>query len=88
MGDRELAAYEELNNALKDALEELKSMENNFREQTAPYIAAAEKLSAASDPDELNQVLIDLTSKLKLELPWEGDFSEHMSNKDGILRFK
>ena len=48
MGDRELAAFEELNNALKDALEELKSMENNFREQTAPYIAAAEKLSAAS----------------------------------------
>ena len=88
MGDRELAAFEELNNALKDALEELKSMENNFREQTAPYIAAAEKLSAASDPDELNQVLIDLTSKLKLELPWEGDFNEHMSNKDGILRFK
>ena len=52
-------------------------------EPATSYIAAAEKLSAASDPDELNQVLIDLTSKLKLELPWEGDFNEHMSNKDG-----
>ena len=88
MGERELAAYEELNNALEDALRELKSMEADFREQTKPYLDAVKKLSVSSSPDELNQVLFEMTSKLKLELPWEGDFNEHMSNKDGILRFK
>ena len=88
MGERELAAYEELNNALEDALRELKLIEADFREQTKPYLTAAEKLSAASSPDELNRILLQITSELKLELPWEGDFNEHMSNKNGILKFK
>ena len=88
MGERELAAYEELNNALEDALRELKLIEADFREQTKPYLTAAEKLSAASSPEELNRILLQITSELKLELPWEGDFNEHMSNKNGILKFK
>ncbi len=88
MGERELTAYEELNNALEDALRELKPMETNFREVTRPYLSAAEKLSAASSPDELNHILFEMTSQLKLELPWEENFDKYTSNKDGILRFK
>lgn len=88
MGEKELSAYRELNNALDDALKELETAEKNFRQAANPYIAAVERLSDASSPEELNGILSELTDKLKLSLPWEGDFGQHMSNKDGVLHFK
>ncbi|MDE7326625.1 MAG: hypothetical protein K2N63_10160 [Lachnospiraceae bacterium] len=88
MGERELAAYEELNDALSDAIRELKSAGTNLREQTKPYLAAAQKISDASSTEELNRILFEMASQIKLELPWENDFNEHMSKMDGILRFK
>ena len=37
---------------------------------------------------ELNRVLLDVFDRLAIKKPWEGDFNEHMSNKNAALTFE
>lgn len=43
--------------------------------------------SAKSDKD-LNRLLLNMYDEYGISKPWQGDFNEHMSNKNGTLRFE
>lgn len=88
IAEKDFAAYRELNRALDDALKELETGKNAFQQSTEPYIAAIDKLTAATSPEEFNRIFLELVEQCNLQLPWEGDFNEHMSNKNGTLHFR
>ena len=44
--------------------------------------------SLAKSEEELNTMLLNTDEELGINKPWQGDFNEHMSNKNGTLIFE
>ena len=59
-----------------------------FKKETQEYNKLVKTYLNAKSDEELNILLLDTFEKLGIKKAWEGDFDEHMSNKEGTLVFE
>lgn len=86
---KQLDAYKRINEALLLYLRELEKIDIvKFRQETEKYSKVIVLFSEVHEEKELNTVLLDVYDKLELNKPWQGDFNEHMSNKNATLVFE
>lgn len=82
-------AYKRINEALKLYLNELEKLDIElFKKETEEYNNLIEIFINTKTDDELNIMLLDTFERLGINKPWEGNFDEHMSNKNGTLVFE
>ena len=82
-------AYKRINEALLFYLHELEKIDIElFKKETEKYNNLVARLENVDSNEDLNKVLIDIYDELEIEKPWQGDFNEHMSNKNARLEFK
>lgn len=87
--EREIEAYRRINHALSAYLAELEKIDTEaFRKETEEYERFSEALTLIKDDNALQSVLHGMYERQNMELPWQGDFGEHMSNKNARLVFK
>lgn len=87
--DRVLEAYKRINEALLQYLCELERIDiARFKEETEKYNQIVEICTKDMTEEQLRITLITVYEENNFEKPWEGDFEEHMSNRNGTLVFK
>ena len=59
-----------------------------FQKETQEYNKLAAMFASADSEKELNAMLLETFEKFGISKSWEGDFNEHMSNKNGTLVFE
>ena len=86
---RQIEAFKRINEALLVYLHELETINiEAFKRETEQYNQIMEAFATAKTENELNVMLLDTFDKLGWKKPWEGDFNEHMSNKNATLVFE
>lgn len=86
---REIEAYKRINEALQEYLYELKRIDaESFKKETEQYNIVIKIFESAENAEELNKKLFHTYESLKIEKAWQGDFDEHMSDKNGTLEFE
>ena len=59
-----------------------------FKKETEEYNKLVSTFNYAKNCDELNLMLLDTFDKMGYSKPWQGNFDEHMSDKNATLRFE
>ena len=86
---KNIDAYKRINEALLIYLNELKKIDIDlFKKETEEYNKVINTFDSAKTYEELNTMLLDIFDRMGYNKPWRGDFDEHMSNKNGTLRFE
>lgn len=86
---KDIKAYQRINEALLVYLNELKKIDIElFKKETEEYNKVVNVFDSAKTYEELNKMLLDIFDSMGLNKPWQGNFDEHMSNKNGTLRFE
>lgn len=86
---KQIDAYKRINEALCVYLEQLKKIDLElYEKETSEFNKVTQLFVKATSEEELNVILIDSFKQLGIKKPWEGDFNEHMSNKNGKLVFE
>lgn len=84
-----LDAYKRINEALLSYLHELEKIDiERFKEETEEYNLTVELFYKTSTNEELNVMLLETFDRMGFNKPWQGDFEEHMSNKNATLTFE
>lgn len=84
-----LEAWKQINEGFSTYLAELKEIDIKvFEEETKAYQSLQDELQGANTTEQLNQVLLKTYERLNLQLPWEGEFDEFMSDKNAKLVFR
>jgi hypothetical protein len=84
-----IEAYKRLNEVMLLYLRELEKLDIElFRIETEEYNNVVSLFINAKDENDLNAILLDTFEKLGINKSWEGNFNDHMSNKNGTLVFK
>lgn len=84
-----LDAYKRINEALLLYLNELEKIDiEGFRRETEEYNRIVDMFQKTTTNEELNVMLLETFDRLGFHKPWQGDFDEHMSNKDAALFFE
>ena len=84
-----LEAYKRINEALLIYLHELEKIDiERFRKETEEYNRTVELFNKTTTNEELNVMLLDTFDRMGFNKPWQGDFEEHMSNKNATLTFE
>ena len=84
-----LEAWKQINEGISTYLAELKEIDIKlFEEETKAYQSLQDELQGANTTEQLNQVLLKTYERLNLQLPWEGEFDEFMSDKNAKLVFR
>lgn len=87
--DGQIEAYKQINEALQFYLKQLKQLDKGrFEKETQKYHQLIENLSQVATEEGLTKQLLLIYNDQSWELPWQGDFDEHMSNPNGTLVFK
>lgn len=87
--EKDLEAYRRINQALLAYLSELEKIDvEAFRREVEVYKQLTEELELVHDDKELRSMLLSIYEKQNIDLPWEGNFDEYMSNKNAKLVFK
>lgn len=82
-------AYKRINEALLLYLQELEKIDiERFRIETEEYNNVAELFYKSNSNEELNVVLLKTFDRYGFNKPWQGDFEEHMSNRNATLYFE
>ena len=84
--DNVLTLLEDLTDTIND-LESKATGTINVKE-TEEYNKVVNVFDSAKTHEELNNMLLDIFDSMGFNKPWQGDFDEHMSNKNGTLRFE
>lgn len=86
---RYLEAYKRINEALLYYLHELEKIDvEAFKKETEEYNQIVDMFGKAGTNDELNVMLLEAFDRMGFGKPWQGDFDEHMSNKNAALVFE
>lgn len=86
---KQLEAYKRINEALLAYLHELEKLDIElFKKETEEYNRAVAVFDSAENDKELNAMLLETFERMGLKKPWEGDFDEHMSDKNATLVFE
>lgn len=84
-----LEAYKRINEALLTYLKELEKIDiEAYKKETEEYNKIIASFDQATNNEELNRMLIETFDRMGYNKPWQGDFGEHMSNKNGTLVFE
>lgn len=82
-------AYKRINEELALYLRELEKIDFElFKKETEEYNKLVALFESAESDEELNKMLLETFERMGWSKPWEGDFDEHMSNKNGTLVFE
>ena len=75
--------------AIEEYLAELETIDIElYQKEVKAYVQFNRRISKAQSEEELNKVLMITMKELDIDLPWEGDFDEFMSNKNNRLVFE
>ena len=86
---RYIDSYKRINEALLVYLHELEQIDiEAFKKETEMYNRSIENFNSIDTNEELNDTLLEIFDKLGFDIPWQGDFDKHMSNRNGVLVFK
>lgn len=86
---RQLDAYQRINELLVQYLNQLKQIDLELYKREIQEFEKVVTIFAQADSErELNNLLIEKFEEMGIKKPWEGDFNEHMSNKQGRLVFE
>lgn len=86
---RHLEAYKRINEALTTYLKELEELDiEAFKQETEEFNRLIDYLDDIEDSEGLNKMLLDIFDKMGYDKPWQGDFNEHMSNRNSRLTFE
>ena len=84
-----LESYKKINEALLFYLKELEKIDiEAFKRETQEYNNIMNKFKNTTTNEELNSMLLETFDRMGFNKPWEGDFNEHMSNKNATLIFE
>ena len=84
-----LEAYKRINEALLAYLKELEKIDiEAFKKETEEYNKVIALFDQATNNEELNKMLLETFDRMGYNKPWQGDFDEHMSNKNETLVFE
>ena len=84
-----IEAYKRINEALLLYLSELEKIDIAlFKKETEEYNKAIAVFASAKSAKELNVMLLETFDRMGFNRPWEGDFNDHMSNKNATLVFE
>jgi hypothetical protein len=84
-----LEAYQRINEALLLYLDELEKIDiEAFKKETEEYNQIVDIFKKESTNEELNVMLLETFDRMGFNKPWQGDFDEHMSNKNATLVFE
>lgn len=84
-----LEAYKRINEALLSYLHELEKIDiEAFKRETEEYKKTIMTFENATTNEELNSVLLETFDRMGYNKPWQGDFDEHMSNKNATFIFE
>ncbi len=87
--EAQVEAFRRVNQALELYLTELKNVDlDKYNSETQTYAEFYEQMRFIKDENSMNLFLKDAFGKLKLELPWEGEFDTFMNNTSNHLVFK
>jgi hypothetical protein len=83
-----LEAYKRINETLVLYLHELEKIDlEQFKKETEEYNHVVEMFLKTNSNEELNGLLIDIFERMDINKSWQGDFDEHMLNKNAVLTF-
>ena len=86
---RQLDAYQRINELLTQYLEQLKQIDLMlYKEEVEKFERAVRIFTQVNSEEELNKLLLEKIEELGIKKPWNGDFDTHMSNKQGKLVFE
>lgn len=86
---KDIDAYKRLNEALSLYLQQLEKIDIElFKKETEEYNTAIQLFENINTDAELHMILLNTFEKLGIKKPWTGNFNEHMSNKNGRLKFE
>lgn len=86
---KQLEAYRLINEALEYYLSELEKIDlEAYKKETTKYKEISILLISAESSKELTTFLLKTYEEYDIKKPWEGDFDEHMSNKNATLKFE
>ena len=86
---RQLDAYQKINELLTQYLEQLKQIDLTlYKEEVEKFERAVRIFTQVNSEEELNKLLLEKFEELGIKKPWNGDFDTHMSNKQGKLVFE
>ncbi len=84
-----IEAYKRINEALLLYLRELEKIDIAlFIKETEEYNKVSAVFTSAKSDKELNVMLLETFDRMGFNRPWEGDFNDHMSNKNATLVFE
>lgn len=84
-----LEAYKRINEALLFYLHELEKIDiEAFKRETEEYNNLVMSFENATTNEEFNSMLLETFDRMGNNKPWQGDFDEHMSNKNATLVFE
>ena len=86
---KQLEAYRIVNEALSYYLAELEKIDiEAYKQETDRFNKISNSLMTAESSTELTIILLKVYEDYDIKKPWEGDFNEHMSNKNATLKFE
>lgn len=84
-----MESYRRINAALSLYLRELKKVNiEEFKRETEEYNNIVKLFDGTTTNEELNVMLIETFERMGYSKPWQGDFNEHMSNRNATLVFE
>lgn len=84
-----LEAYKRINEALLYYLHKLEQIDiEAFKKETEEYNMIISSFKNVANNEELNSTLLTVFDKVSYNKPWQGNFNEHMSNKNATLYFE
>lgn len=84
-----LESYRRINAALLLYLHELEKVNiEEFKRETEEYNNIVKLFDGITTNEELNVMLIETFERMGYSKPWQGDFNEHMSNRNATLIFE
>lgn len=84
-----IEAFKRINEALLAYLHELEQIDiEAFKKETEEYNRVMVIFTTAETDIELNVMLLEAYDRMGIDKPWNGDFDEHMSNRNATLVFK
>lgn len=86
---RQLNAYQRINELLVEYLELLRQIDlTQYKTEVSRFEKMVKIFTQVNSEEELNRSLLEKFEELGIKKPWNGDFDEHMSNKQGKLMFE
>lgn len=86
---KNIEAYKRVNEALLIYLSELEKIDIAlFKKETEAYNQTIAIFHSVKTDKELNTALLEIFDKNGLNKPWNGNFNDHMSNKNATLIFE